>query len=392
MVFMQVDFQELSSLLAIHGLSLMAVDSGGILSEDRLRLELWQAQGHAADMQFMMRSPEMLSSPATLFPELVNILVLGLRYSAAPVPAAPLGFGRVARYAWGQDYHLLSKKFLEPVLLELQQKLGEHFKFRVFSDAVPLLERALASRAGLGFVGKNTMLIKPGVGSFFFLAEVLTNLEIKNVPKPQEFRGCSTCSSCISACPTNALVSEYNLDARRCISYLTIEKRGFLNSWECAALGDWLYGCDICQEVCPFNQTGLKTIGRGRRGERQCLLGFEPEAGCGSHIELSTLFSLKSNSQFKAKYGHSALMRGGRKNLLRNACCVALNTGAEHLVGDLVELAENDSAETVRWHALRSILYFEQGLHSSVTNRLFDQLRPSIPSTLIAELEQAGII
>ena len=401
-----IELQYLRDLLAAKGLDLLSIDNGEPLSSDAERLDSWQRSGYAAEMQFMQRPAELLSEPKRLMPNLKSIWVLGLRYASNQTPERPAGYGRVARYAWGLDYHSYSKELLAPVIQEFRTQLGDSFEFRIFSDAVPLLERALARRSGLGFIGKNTLLIRPGVGSFFFLAEILTNLEVSNAtPVNTNFRGCSTCTRCLDHCPTGAL-EPHQLDARKCISYLSIEKRGFLNDWQSKALGEWVFGCDLCQEICPFNHSAQQHFGEviGIRSSRlletqNILPGFFPERGVGPLLKLEELLQLRTNSAFKQRYSTSALMRAGRKGLLRNAACVAANTQAEFLRPALL-LAAEDSVASVRWHALKAIIEIDQGIKSAEVDCLFQKLRQpnsllekdSVPDVLIQELEQKALI
>lgn len=402
-----IDLQYLSALLSEKGLALFSVDNGEPLTTDADRLKSWQSSGYAAEMQFMQRDPGLLSEPKRLMPALRSVWVLGLRYACNQSQERPAGYGRVARYAWGLDYHSYNKELFAPVLQELRLQFGASFEFRIFSDAVPLLERALARRSGLGFIGKNTLLIRPGVGSFFFIAEILTNLEVHNVESAKPaFRGCSTCTRCINHCPTGAL-EPYQLDARKCISYLSIEKRGFLSDWESQALGEWVFGCDLCQEVCPFNHSAQQIseevieIGARSRSSRSSVMpGFLPEHGVGPLLRLAELLQLRTNSAFKQRYSTSALMRAGRKGLLRNAACVAANTQADFLRPALLLAAAEDSVVSVRWHALKALIEIDGGIKSAEVDHLFQKLsrsrgvqeKDTVPENLIKELELKALI
>jgi epoxyqueuosine reductase len=213
---------------------------------------------------------------------------------------------------------------------------------------VPLLERAVAHKAGVGFIGKNTMLIVPRAGSFMFLGEILWDLEVRDLD-PLPLAGdanCGTCSRCLVKCPSQAFVSERVLDARRCISYLTIEKRDALSWQERAWLGEWLFGCDVCQEVCPFNSRSLRLQSGADVAE------FSPEHGAGQALSLRDVLTIRDDASFVARFGGSPIMRTKRTGLLRNAAVVAANTEAVELVGTLMEVALRDPAPLVRQHAV----------------------------------------
>ena len=160
--------------------------------------------------------------------------------------------GRVAQYVRGPDSHRVLRAMLNELVDQLRCRLDEPFDARVFVDTGPILERELAAAAGLGWVGRNTMLLNEGLGSYLFLGEVLTTLEL-GVDSPVADR-CGNCTRCLDACPTHALVAPYQLDASRCISYLTIEHRGQVPEELCELIGDWVCGCDVCQQVCPYNR------------------------------------------------------------------------------------------------------------------------------------------
>ncbi len=230
------------------------------------------------------------------------------------------------------------------------------FVSRTFSDAVPILERSLARKAGLGFVGRNAMLLRPGWGSFFFIAEFISDLEIATLPSDDDpsvdfasdrpGSGCGTCARCLAGCPTEAIVAPGIIDSRRCISFLTIEKRTAFDEWECRAIGDWLFGCDVCQEVCPFNQ-GVSRLEPPPE--------FCPENGAGEHLQLESILALRTDRQYEDRFASSAIMRVGRSGLLRNCCAVAANQRAFWLVDSLREAVQNDGSPLVRASAKRAL-------------------------------------
>lgn len=276
--------------------------------------------------------------------------MFAVRYDQAPHPARPPGFGRVARYAWGLDYHGTLKRRLQRVVRRLQRHLGRRFDYRTFTDAVPLLERAYAVRAGLGFIGRNTLLIRPGVGSYLLLAELVSEVEVAEATPAAAHRGCGGCHRCQPACPTEALVEEYQLDARRCISYLTIEKRGALSLQERGWIGEWLFGCDVCQDVCPFNHRAQRREGRAD------LERLTATRGVGPLLNLAELLQLRDAQMFWERFKGTALRRAGRESLLRNACAVAVNTRAGTLLPDLERAFQEDASPLVRQHALWAVV------------------------------------
>ena len=342
-----IPFETLKTLARQAGLTVISVTTPDEMVEDGQRLAGWQSAGYAADMSYMERSPRLLSTPTRLLESVKSIVVIAALYDRVPRPPLPAAHGRIARYAWGRDYHKVLRARLSQLAELVNDQCGGTVEYRVFSDSVPLLERALSAKAGLSFIGKNTMAIIPGQGSFFFIGEVLWNVEIEGQTVGAGSKGrCGSCSNCISDCPTNAFVSERTLDAGRCISYLTIEKRGVLTYQERAWIGEWLFGCDVCQEVCPFNIVPLK------KGARAALPELSSEAGIGPSLSLEKVLSLRNDEAFRAIFQGTALMRTKREGLVRNAAIVAANIHAKGLFELLVRVAEEDSLSVVRRHAL----------------------------------------
>ncbi len=358
----EIGLADLRSITESCGLALHGVAEVEPLREDAARLAAWQAHGYAGEMRYMERSPELLSDPRRLLPNARSVIVLGVRYGASAPPECPVGYGRVARYAWGVDYHTVLRERLHRLVEELSARFGEGVHARVFSDSVPLLERALAAQAGLGFIGKNTLLIVPREGSFLFLAEVLSNLVVRCNALPVVETNCGGCFRCGERCPTGAIVEPYRLDARRCISYLTIEKRSMLSRDERAAIGAWVFGCDICQDVCPFNHRAIKT------NQPPDIPDFAPEGGVGPLLDLSGVLGLTSEGEFRRRFGRTALARARRKTLVRNAALVAANTGAVGLTGRVAELVISDPSPLVRSHSLWAVWTLERRYHAGVVD------------------------
>ena len=347
---MQVlDREKLATLAFRAGLTVVGVADSEQLETDAERLRTWQQAGFAAEMQYMQRSPELLSSPAAILPGARSVVTVALFYDRAPVSPLPPDHGRVARYAWGRDYHKVLRRRLEQLVALVRSEQGlSSLEARVFSDSVPLLERALGRKSALGFVGKSTMLIMPGRGTFFFLGEIIWDVDVRGSGSRAEDRRmhCGSCQSCMSECPTQAFVGERVLDAGRCISYLSIEKRGVLSLQERRMLGEWIFGCDVCQEVCPFNVVPLKKKLSADVPE----LGRE--AGVGPSLPLAEVLGMRDGAAFERKFAGTALMRAKREGLLRNAAIVAANRGVLGLETELLEASRADSSAIVRRHAL----------------------------------------
>ncbi len=221
-----------------------------------LQLRQWLEDGKHGEMHYLARNVEVRIDPRKFVEGARSIVCVADRYSDGTAEGGAPGKGRVARYARGDDYHVVIKNRLHRLCDELTKMFpGE--TFRACVDTAPVLEREHAQRAGLGAVGKHTLLIDPGVGSYLFLGEVITTLPL-SPSAPAESDPCGTCTRCIDACPTDA-ISPWSVDATRCISYLTIEHRSAIDEGYHEAMGDWIFGCDICQEVCPHNQTSERS-------------------------------------------------------------------------------------------------------------------------------------
>ena len=215
----------------------------------------WLAAGRAGTMHYLRRHVQQRLDPQALLEGARSIIVVALLYhSSSPDPEAKdsRSRGRVARYAWGDDYHKVIKKKLFALADRLRADLSEPFDSQACVDTAPLLEREVAAAAGIGWIGKNTMVLNRRLGSYFFLGALVTTLELQP-DEPLEDH-CGTCTACLDACPTGAFPAPYEMDASRCISYLTIEHRDDIPQEFHEKMGDWIFGCDVCQEVCPFNR------------------------------------------------------------------------------------------------------------------------------------------
>jgi len=317
--------QDLASEIKATALAL-GFDRVGITSADPVteaghRYMNWLSDGFSGEMAYLQKTPEIRFDPRRRFPEAQSIVSLALNYypednekregghSAPP----PEGTGKVARYAWGEDYHTIIEGKLKKLITKIETMGGHCWKGYV--DHGPLLERAFAERAGLGFIGKNTNLITPEYGSWVFLAEVVTDLKLAEDPPAPP--GCGTCRLCLDACPTGALTEAYRLDARRCISYLTIENKGPIPEAYLPEMEGWIFGCDICQEVCPYNWKPIPT-NEPRLASKQ---------GSGPLLSIDKIRAISDNRTFKEAFAQTPLVRAKLKGLVRNA--IALSKSPE---------------------------------------------------------------
>jgi epoxyqueuosine reductase len=278
------------------------------------RLRDWLDHGHAGEMAYLHKHADARRHPGSILPEVRSVVMVGISY--APVeddPPLPRGHGRVARYARGLDYHEVLWQKLDR-LLEWVQAEEPGCRGRGVVDTAPLLERDFARRAGLGWIGKNTMLLDRRLGSYFFLGALLLDLELEPDP-PHETSHCGTCTACLDACPTHAFPEPGVLDARLCISYLTIELRGAIPEERRPQLDGWLFGCDVCQEVCPWNHKappGMEPALRSR-----------PDLVSLDLVELLAL----DDAAFHQRFSDTPLPRTKRRGLLRTAAILLGNQG-----------------------------------------------------------------
>jgi epoxyqueuosine reductase len=309
--------------------------------------ESWLGAGHAGEMTYLA-DPAHVAQRADLRALLAtarSLIVVALAYDRAdPIPADALLRGKIARYARGEDYHLVMRDRLVVLADRLAGALGRPVASRPCVDSAPVLEREWAERGGVGFVAKNTMVIAPGIGSYVVLGELLVDAELAEAapsepPRPR----CGTCRSCLDACPTQAFVDAYVLDARRCISYLTIEHHGVIPRELRAAIGTWVFGCDVCQEVCPFN------AGAGPAASEVDPL-LRPRSVEHALPDLVALAG-KGANQLRQLVKRTAMRRVPRDALLRNVAIALGNTHDARAVPALVALLGH-RAPLVRGHAV----------------------------------------
>ena len=311
-----VDWEALRALLPDWGreLGFSGVGISDInLGDHRDRLKDWLADEYHGEMEYMARHGSMRWQPERLHPGTHSIITVRIDYlQKQPAPEEVLAQGDkayISRYALGRDYHKVIRNKLKQLVKRIKdhcENLGFHdFDSRVFTDSAPILEKALAEKSGLGWIGKHTLLINEKEGSWFFLGEILTNLPLPQSSARQTNR-CGSCTACIDICPTKAIVAPYTLDARRCISYLTIEHRGVIPLEFRKPMGNRVFGCDDCQLTCPWNRYANQTTEPD----------FEPRHGLGS-ADLLHLFSWSEEEFLKNTEG-SAIRRTGYEGWLRN--------------------------------------------------------------------------
>jgi epoxyqueuosine reductase len=293
----------------------------------------WVRGGMAGEMRYLAdHRGEMRADPRTLLPSVRSILCVGKLYNG-PEPrstefTAPER-AWISRYAWGEDYHEVLRRGLERLACEIEARVAQPLEWKICVDTAPLLERAYARRAGLGWIGRNTCLIREGAGSWFFLGELLLSLAIEpDAPPPDR---CGTCTACIDACPTRALIPTgrpqpaWALDSRRCISYFTIELRAAVPEAAHADIGSQIFGCDICQDVCPWNRGAPVTT-----DPAFAAVHFAPP--------LDRLAAL-SESEFKTMFRGTPVLRARYTGFLRNVAIAMGNSGLPELQPALEELA-----------------------------------------------------
>ena len=299
-------------------------------------LSEWLDRGFGGEMHYLRRTAQRRSDVREVMPSAQSVISLGVIYNtdrpystenADPSRAA------IARYAWGDDYHVVIEQRLAQLVERLRGAAGDGFEARAYVDTGPVQERVYAQYAGLGWIGKNTCLINPDLGSWFFLAEIICNLPL--APDEPAVDQCGTCTLCLDACPTGALVDSHVLDSTRCLSYLTIELKGAIPEAHRGSVGEHAYGCDICQEVCPWNLSPATA----RTTERE----WQPRAG----LDRPRLVDLwkRSDDELRALLKGSAMKRAGVKRLRRNVAVALGNSGDADAEAALVNQEEPTSVD-----------------------------------------------
>jgi len=324
------------------GFARFGVARAAVFEEARRRLQGWLSAGYHGGLAYLS-GPDDRADPRALLESARSLVVVALPYSGVPVAlrrsrdAAPLS-GTVARYALGTDYHHVLKTKLHELARASRDIVGREVAFRPCVDTAPLLEREAARRAGIGFTGKSTMTIAPGLGTYFLLGELLLDVELETTEEVDA--GCGRCTACMDACPTGAFVGPYVLDARRCISYLTIETKGPMPLELRPLIGHRVFGCDVCQDVCPYNAS---------ESPRPAAPELAPRAELET-VDLIEMLELGA-AAYRKLVRRSALRRVGKHQLQRNAAVALGNSGDPRAVEPLARCLSAEKNALVRSHA-----------------------------------------
>ena len=303
----------------------------------------WLGHGFQGEMMWLSRNLETRLDPQRVLRGAQSAVVVGLSYFVENPPSElwnDPSRGRIARYAWGRDYHTVIHSLLKKLAAFIETEAGGKVQTRAFVDASPMFEKDLAENAALGRVGKNTLLITRAFGSFCFLGEVLVDIPLEADSPASDLPDCGPCRTCLDACPAGALVGPYTLNAGRCISYLTVEHKGDIPVELRPKLKNWIFGCDECQQVCPWTQ-------RLSKSGRQRFLKYEPEHAA---PKLETLMAM-DEAAFRERFDGTAILRTGRQRLLRNAV-VALGNWGTAEARAILEPTARDADPLIREHAL----------------------------------------
>lgn len=313
------DFQSLSERAQSLGFDWCAAAAAKALREEGELLAQWIAEGRCGEMDWIAREPDRRADPSLVLSGVKTVIVLGMNYlRERPFDSkARKGFGRISKYALTRDYHRVIEKRLRKLARAIDEEFVPGAQSRGFVDYGPVMERPWAREAGLGFIGKHTLLIHPQQGSFHFLGVILTTANFAAEPRAPVTETCGDCRRCIDACPTGAIDAPYQLDARRCLSYLTIEKNGPIDPEFHPHFEGYIFGCDICQDVCPYNRSRAPAATDSPLGE--------PVTG----QEAPLVRLILDSEGFLEELGETAspLKRAGAESLRRNAAIVAKTLG-----------------------------------------------------------------
>ena len=337
--------------------------------------EEWLGNGYAGEMSYLEKHRLLKRDPRNILPEAKSIIALAINYYTLKPPkelANAASRGQISRYAWGMDYHDIIRAKLDRLAKSIKKLAQEEVKTRVFVDTAPMLEREYAQNAGIGWIAKNTNVINWQSGSWFFLAGILTSIELDADLLPP--RGsCGTCTRCIEACPTDAIIAPNVLDSRLCISYLTIELKGSIPHELRPQMGNLIFGCDICQEVCPWNSKATPT--KDRR--------FYPRKG-NLAPRLLSLIDMTQEA-FSRRFKDSPIKRAKRRGFLRNVA-VALGNWKDQSAVPALSKALNDDEPLVRGHAAWAL---GQIASKAAKRALAARLKMETDLKVIAEIEAA---
>ena len=292
------------------GFDLVGFVKADILKKESEHLEEWLNKNYQAGMDYMERNFDKRKDVRQILSTAKSVISLGLNYYTPHSYSNDGTKGKVSRYAWGKDYHLVIWKMLDDLEEELK-KIDPQFESISYVDTGPVMDKAWAVRAGLGWLGKHTNVINREIGSWFFIANIITNYEFEYSDQIPDF--CGTCTACLDACPTNAIVQEYVVDANKCISYLTIENKNEIPAELKEKFESWIFGCDICQDVCPWNKP--KSFINQKFPVETLVKDFQPQ---NKELDLKDVLKM-DEEKFKEKFQNSPIKRAKLSGLKRNA-------------------------------------------------------------------------
>lgn len=344
-----LSFDELEEIAINNGVNVVGVTKAKFL--DSSLFKKWQDSGGAGELEYLKKDPNFYFNPFNLMQNAESVILFLFFYedSSYKLLNCPDGYGRVARFAYGKNYHKIIKKKLTTIAEDMSDKLkSDNFKFRVFVDAVPLSERNFAKEAGLGFIGNSSMLVNPDYGSYFFIGEIVTNVKIYDLPKKTPINSnCEFCNRCQKSC-VNKVKNEGFFNVNKCTSYLTIEKKGILKRDEWKFIGDWIFGCDLCSINCPYNKKG-KLIGN------KLDLGFSITRN--GLLDIKEVLNIQDEDEFLKRYAGTSFMRAKRENIIRNSLIVLANQKNIKFLDIIEKLSNNDESEVIR-HTAGDVFFY----------------------------------
>ena len=317
-----MDSKSLKELAYSAGFDLCGIAKAEPIKKVKEHFEKWIADDYHGQMSWLARDPKRRSDPSLLLEKAKSVIMLGLNYYHKNSETVPKNFGRVARYARGRDYHKVSEEQLKKLILKIKKHINEtegtdtKELFKYWVDYGPFMERAYGAKAGLGFIGKNSMLINKKFGSWFLLSEIVTTLELPpddNIIASKD--QCGQCRICVEACPTGAIISGRRINSKKCISYLTIERPTKIHKKLQTQFGENIFGCDICQQVCPLNNSAEETTNDQ----------FQYSSGVGEFIDAKEIISMTTDDEYLKLTAGTPLTRPKLNNMKRNAQIILEN-------------------------------------------------------------------
>jgi epoxyqueuosine reductase len=299
---------KISNEIVIHkahelGFDLVGFSKADLLDEETDYLQTWLKNGFNASMEYMNRNFEKRRDVKQILPSAKSVISLALNYYTPFHHSKETNTGKISRYAWGKDYHLIIWEKLS-LLEEYLKTLDPNFESKSYVDTGPVMDKACAVKSGIGWLGKNSNVINKEIGSWFFIANIITNCELDYSEPVADF--CGTCTACIDACPTNAIVQPQVVDANKCISFLTIENKGEISPEFKGKFDNWIFGCDVCQDVCPWNK---------KFAEPTLIQEFLPK---GTNLYINEVINM-GEDEFKSRFETSPIKRAKLAGLRRNA-------------------------------------------------------------------------